>query len=671
MRTTLLSKKTKLMLLASISLTLLAACGGGSSTPTPPVIVTPPPPPPPPPAPTFPSQVAAPAISVVNDNGSLVLSESGLSLYTFDNDSIDTATCDGTAGDTDTCAGKWPPLLAADGAAANSAMTIITRSNGDKQWALTGQPLYQWYEDKAQGDIGGDNINNIWHLARPMPLMTTSVNNLNAYVGNQIIASVTSAADVLTSFRANKSSFTLYTFDKDTINTSNCSGDCINIWPPLLADAGARAEAPLSLVDMSGNNKQWAYKGKPLYFFVNDAAAGDTNGNEVKEIWHTATQEPAIQRTTVNNGRFLSATGQVDVLMSNNGSITDFSVTSMNKDGFAVYTFDNDSNETSNCEGQCLEIWPAFLPSMTDQAIGDFTKFARSNGTIQWAYQGKPLYFFKNDNARSDINGDGINGIWHLVLPMAPPAPSVTTSLVQESNTLGANITVNGNVHVMLRASNGVDFVDTILDKSGFALYTFDNDSAGVSNCMNACLDVWPPLLADANDVASTPYSIITRTNGMMQWAINDMPLYFFTPDATAADTNGENVKTVWHVARPAPVKVDDNVKGKLLVAHGDVLDSQGKNAAQLMGLTLYTFDSDVANSGVSKCFDGCASTWPPLYATSTEQAFGDFTIISRSENSTTTFQWTYQGLPLYFYVGDSAIGDTNGDYTSWTIARP
>ncbi|MBL4910452.1 MAG: hypothetical protein JKX78_10635 [Alteromonadaceae bacterium] len=320
--TTFIHHNIKLALFASLSFTLLSACGGGSSTDTP--MVTPPPATTPSPSLTFPAQVAMPAVTVVNDNGSLVLAESGLSLYTFDNDSLNTTTCDGTPDDLATCAGKWPPLLAADSATANATMTIITRSNGDKQWALKGQPLYQWHNDKAQGDISGDNINNVWHLARPMPLTTSTINNLPTYVSNKTIASVTSSADVLTSFRTDKDGFTLYTFDKDTINTSNCSGGCINIWPPLLADKGARTEAPLSLVDVADGNKQWAYKGKPLYLFINDNATGDTKGNEVKDIWHTATQEPAIQRSTVDNGRFLSATGQVEVLMSNNGSITDF-----------------------------------------------------------------------------------------------------------------------------------------------------------------------------------------------------------------------------------------------------------------------------------------------------------------------------------------------------------
>ena len=646
-----------IVLLSSLSVVILSACGGSDSD----AYV----PPPSPPVASFPTQVAKPNVSIINDNGSLIIAESGLSLYTFDNDTAGVSNCDGTPEDTSTCAGKWPPLLVGDGAVSDDEMTIITRSDGNEQWALKGMPLYHWHQDVAQGDINGDGVNNVWHLARPTPIETISINDLITYVGNQTILSTTSAASVLTSMRIDKEGFTLYTFDKDPIDDSVCADDCINIWPPLLADAGAMAIPPLSIVNMSNGNMQWAYKGKPLYFFKNDNAAGDVNGNEVKDVWHTATQEPAIQRTT-ENGRYLSATGKVNTLLPNEGSTTDFSVTAVDKDGFSLYVFDNDSIESSNCEGQCLVNWPAFVPSDEDIAIGSFTIFERSDGTKQWAHNGMPLYFFINDIARSEINGEGVNGVWHLVLP------SVTTHFIEETNVLGATVTTDGLVHVMVRDPDTMNFVDETQDKSNFALYTFDNDTSGVSNCEDACLDIWPPLLADDNDIVISPYSIVTRSNGMKQWAINGMPLYFFTPDVTAEDTNGENVKTVWHVARPAPVKVDEHAsEGKLFVAHGDVLDSQGKTSTELTGLTLYTFDSDVKDSGVSECFDGCAVTWPPLYATAADQAFGDFTIISRNDANTTTFQWAYQGLPLYFYVGDSQIGDTNGDYPSWTIARP
>jgi len=660
-------KKSKagLLLFTSIAISSLSACGGGGGSPNKTVE---PDPPAPTPVPTFPSQVVAPASFVVNDNGSLVLAESGLSLYTFDNDSTGLSNCEGSIDDTNTCAGKWPPLLAADGAVATAGMTLLSRSDGQQQWAMNGQALYTWYLDSAQGDIGGDGVNDVWHLARPMPIATTVINNIASYVGFETIATVSSSSDVLTAMRADKSGFTLYTFDKDPVDDSACAGDCINIWPPLLADTGATAMSPLSIMTLSNGNTQWAYKSKPLYFFQNDLAAGDINGDEVKDIWHIATLEPAIQRTT-ENGRSLSATGITNVLMSIDGSESNFEVTAMDKDGFSLYFFDNDAMESSNCNGGCLVNWPAFVPNDEDIAIGDFTIFTRSDGTKQWAHQGMPIYFFKNDMARGEINGDGVIGLWHLI---TPPVPSIMTSLIEETHVLGASITVQGMVHVMVRDVDSMEFIDTVADKSGFALYTFDNDVSGVSNCFDACLDAWPPLLADENDSATAPFSIITRENGMKQWAINGLALYFFTPDASADDVNGENVNSVWHIARPAPVKVDaHDSEGNLFAAHGDVLASQGKTVEQLKGLTLYTFDSDVADSGISQCFDGCAVTWPPLYATAEDQAFGEFSIISREENDTTTFQWSYQGLPLYFYVGDSQIGDTSGDYPSWTIARP
>lgn len=660
----------KLTIVASFLTITLSACGGSSSNDTAPT--TPPPVEnPTPPAASFPSQVEKPSMMVVNDSGSLIIAESGLSLYTFDNDSMNTSTCTGTPEDMDTCAGLWPPLLAGDGAIADNKLTIIDRPDNTKQWAYNGQPLYQWHLDTAQGDIGGDGINNIWHLARPMPLKTATINNLPTYVGNQTISTVSFASSTLTAIRTDKNDLTLYTFDNDPINSTACTEGCINNWPPLLADAGAMAKAPLSLVDGVEGNKQWAFKGKPLYFFVNDAAAGDITGDEIGNVWHIATQEPAIQRTT-DNGRSLSATGLVNILLPVGDSTTEFSVTAMDKDGFSLYTFDNDSTEASNCEAQCLVNWPAFVPNEEDVTIGDYTIFERSDGTKQWAHQGMPLYFFKNDEARGDINGEGLFGVWHLITPPATPGVEINTTLIEEVNTLGATITVDGSVNVMLRDTNSNEFVSEVVDKTGFALYTFDNDTAGVSNCFDACLDAWPALLASETDTANAPFSIITRDNGMLQWAINDMPLYFFTPDSSADDTNGENANGIWHVARPAPVKVDNHAtEGLLFAAHGNVLASQGKTSADLTGLTLYTFDSDVKDSGISECFDNCAVTWPPLYATSSDEAFGDFTIITRSENDTTTFQWSYKGLPLYFFVGDSEVGDTNGDYPTWEIARP
>jgi len=367
------------------------------------------------PSASFPSQQAAPSASVVNDQGSLILAESGLSLYTFDNDTAGTSNCAGAAGDNSTCAGIWPPLLASDGAAASGNFSLVARGDGTNQWAYNQRPLYTYINDVSQGDVMGDGIGGTWHLARPIPVVTGTVDGLMTYVANQTVLTANDSSGSLDPLRSDKHGFTLYTFDNDPLNASVCAGACITAWPPLLADSGAQAEAPLSIVDVADGQKQWAYKGKPLYFWIGDSAAGHNFGDEQNNVWQTATLEPAHHRTIDGKGRFMSATGLVNVLMPVGGSNTEFEVQEKDMDGFALYTFDADTANTSNCENACLVNWPAFVPSATDEAIGDFTIISRSDGTQQWALNGNPLYFYIGDTQRSDINGNNVGGVWHLV----------------------------------------------------------------------------------------------------------------------------------------------------------------------------------------------------------------------------------------------------------------
>ncbi|MEZ5716196.1 MAG: hypothetical protein R3D85_14190 [Paracoccaceae bacterium] len=81
---------------------------------------------------------------------------------------------------------------------------------------------------------------------------------------------------------------TLYTFDKDAKDMSNCYGDCAVNWPPLLADAGAELPRGYGLIDRTDGTKQVAYKGQPLYRWFKDAKPGDMTGDGVKGVWHTA-----------------------------------------------------------------------------------------------------------------------------------------------------------------------------------------------------------------------------------------------------------------------------------------------------------------------------------------------------------------------------------------------
>jgi predicted lipoprotein with Yx(FWY)xxD motif len=81
---------------------------------------------------------------------------------------------------------------------------------------------------------------------------------------------------------------TLYTFDKDEPGKSNCYEQCAVKWPPFMAAADAMAEGDWTVVDRTDGSKMWAYKGSPLYTWIDDMKPGDVTGDGVGGVWHAA-----------------------------------------------------------------------------------------------------------------------------------------------------------------------------------------------------------------------------------------------------------------------------------------------------------------------------------------------------------------------------------------------
>ena len=81
-----------------------------------------------------------------------------------------------------------------------------------------------------------------------------------------------------------------------------------------------------------------------------------------------------------------------------------------------LYTFDTDPTNParSMCNAECAVKWPPFRPAAGDRARGDYTIIKRDDGSSQWAYQGKPLYFFAGDQKTGDKTGEGVGGVWHV-----------------------------------------------------------------------------------------------------------------------------------------------------------------------------------------------------------------------------------------------------------------
>jgi predicted lipoprotein with Yx(FWY)xxD motif len=107
--------------------------------------------------------------------------------------------------------------------------------------------------------------------------------------GIEITVSHTSAGDAL----AGTGGMTLYIFAADTSGTSTCTGDCAAAWPPFLGDgsevtAGEGVSGEFGTTTRDDGSKQVTHNGQPLYYFADDQAAGDAEGQGVGGVWFIA-----------------------------------------------------------------------------------------------------------------------------------------------------------------------------------------------------------------------------------------------------------------------------------------------------------------------------------------------------------------------------------------------
>lgn len=91
-------------------------------------------------------------------------------------------------------------------------------------------------------------------------------------------------------------------------------------------------------------------------------------------------------------------------------------------EGRTLYLFTPDSAGESTCYDQCAANWPPLL-AQGEITVGedlddsDFSTVARTDGTMQVKVGEWPLYYFANDAAPGDTNGQGINDVWYVVSP--------------------------------------------------------------------------------------------------------------------------------------------------------------------------------------------------------------------------------------------------------------
>jgi predicted lipoprotein with Yx(FWY)xxD motif len=82
---------------------------------------------------------------------------------------------------------------------------------------------------------------------------------------------------------------TLYLFEKDARGHSACSGTCAMYWPPLITRGKPIAghglkKSLLGTIRRANGARQVTYAGHPLYRYVLDTKAGETNGEGLQDF---------------------------------------------------------------------------------------------------------------------------------------------------------------------------------------------------------------------------------------------------------------------------------------------------------------------------------------------------------------------------------------------------
>jgi predicted lipoprotein with Yx(FWY)xxD motif len=123
------------------------------------------------------------------------------------------------------------------------------------------------------------------------------------------------------------------------------------------------------------------------------------------------------------------------------------------------------------------------------------------------------------------------------------PASEAPASMAAESAGAGGDATV-------LVATS--DLGDILTDADGMTIYYFANDTEGVSNCADECLENWPIVVVDGEPTAGegvdAELGTIEAADGSTQLTVNGFPAYYFAGDAAAGDVNGQGVGGVWWV---------------------------------------------------------------------------------------------------------------------------
>jgi len=230
---------------------------------------------------------------------------------------------------------------------------------------------------------------------------------------------------------------TLYMFANDAAGVPTCTGGCETVWP-LYYSADISTDlsvnpAEVGEITRADGRKQSTYKGYPLYYYQNDATAGDVKGDGVGGIWFVAKPDYSLM---LANAQLTAKVNGVSTNFTNTYAVGDGKTIYLtDSKGRTLYAFANDKNGINNyTKGTAQEgIWPVYesdilnVPSSVTKADIGVITVAIINKK-QLTYKGWPLYYYAPDTNRGDnqgiVIGKGPGLTWPVLQLNAVVAPA-------------------------------------------------------------------------------------------------------------------------------------------------------------------------------------------------------------------------------------------------------
>lgn len=188
---------------------------------------------------------------------------------------------------------QWKPLVAPELAQPIGEWSIVDRSDGIRQWAFRGKPLFTFAGDLTPGDANGVGLSRDWGAALAVSFyMPSDVRFEQTLDRGRVLATA--------------SGMTLYRRDGIFLDTGGgqslrhgvpirpgigrnigirgCEGDCLKSWHPFLAPPNAQPDGFWDVIARPDGTHQWVYQGYALYTYSGDQKPGDMNGNDIFNI---------------------------------------------------------------------------------------------------------------------------------------------------------------------------------------------------------------------------------------------------------------------------------------------------------------------------------------------------------------------------------------------------